>query len=148
VERAANAQTKLYTVVLTVPSDVSGLLSGMFADVTFHTDTSANAIVIPSEAIMTSGETQYVFVVEDDTAKYVENYHRPHRQRRYGGHLRPHRRGAAGHRRTVLPQRRRGGADCLRRIRRRWRRNGGPAEQTPAEADSSAGETPAASGED
>lgn len=72
VERAANAQTKLYTVVLTVPSDVGGLLSGMFADVTFHTDTSANAIVIPSEAILTSGETQYVFVVEDDTAKYVE----------------------------------------------------------------------------
>lgn len=72
VERAANAQTKLYTVVLTVPSDVGGLLSGMFADVTFHTDTSDNAIVIPSEAILTSGETQYVFVVEDDTAKYVE----------------------------------------------------------------------------
>lgn len=72
VERAANAQTKLYTVVLTVPSDVGGLLSGMFADVTFHTDTSADAIVIPSEAILTSGETQYVFVVENDMAKYVE----------------------------------------------------------------------------
>ena len=72
VERAANAQTKLYTVVLTVPSDVGGLLSGMFADVTFHTDPSADAIVIPSEAILTSGETQYVFVVENDMAKYVE----------------------------------------------------------------------------
>ena len=59
-------------MVLTVPSDVGGLLSGMFADVTFHTDTSANAIVIPSEAILTSGEIQYVFVVEDDTAKYME----------------------------------------------------------------------------
>lgn len=72
VERAANMQTKLYTVTLTVPSDVGGLLSGMFADVTFHTNTSANTIVIPTEAILTSGETQYVFVVEGDTAKYVE----------------------------------------------------------------------------
>ena len=72
VERAANMQTKLYTVTLTVPSDVGGLLSGMFADVTFHTNTSANTIVIPTEAILTSGETQYVFVVEGDAAKYVE----------------------------------------------------------------------------
>lgn len=72
VERAANAQTKLYTVTLTVPADVTGLLTGMFADVTFHTDTSVGTIVVPTEAILTSGETQYVFVVEDGAAKYVE----------------------------------------------------------------------------
>ena len=72
VEQAANAQTKLYTVTVSVPSDVSGLLSGMFADVTFHTDTAENAIVVPTEAILTSGSTQYVFVVEGDAAKYVQ----------------------------------------------------------------------------
>lgn len=72
VERAANAQTKLYTVTLTVPADVGGLLTGMFADVTFHTDTSVGTIVVPTEAILTSGETQYVFVVEEGAAKYVE----------------------------------------------------------------------------
>lgn len=72
VERAANLQTKLYTVTLTVPADVSGLLSGMFADVTFHTDVSENAIVVPTEAILTSNDIQYVYVVENDTAKYVE----------------------------------------------------------------------------
>ena len=72
VERTASAQTKLYSVTLTVPADVKGLLSGMFADVTFHTDTSDNAIVIPTEAILTSGDVQYVYVVEDDTAKYIE----------------------------------------------------------------------------
>ena len=72
VERAASAQTKLYTVVLTVPAEVSGLMSGMFADVTFHMDVSENTIVIPTEAILTDGSTQYVFVVENDTAKYVE----------------------------------------------------------------------------
>lgn len=72
VERAANAQTKLYNVVLMVPADVEGLLSGMFADVTFHTDVSENTIVVPTEAILSSGKTQYVFVVENDTARYVE----------------------------------------------------------------------------
>ena len=73
VEQAASQQTKLYTVTLAVPSDVSGLLSGMFADVTFHTDTSKNTIVIPTETIMTSGNSQYVYIVENgDTARYVE----------------------------------------------------------------------------
>lgn len=72
VERAANQQTKLYTVTLSVPEDVEGLLSGMFADVTFHTDASADAVVIPSEAILTNGNVRYVFVVENDAAKYVE----------------------------------------------------------------------------
>ena len=72
VERSANVQTKLYTVVLTVPADVSGLLSGMFADVTFRTDISENALVIPTEAILTSNDVQYVYIVEDDVAHYVE----------------------------------------------------------------------------
>ena len=73
VEQAANAQTKLYTVTVSVPSDVSGLLSGMFADVTFHTDTASGAIVVPTESILTSGSTQYVYVVQDNnTAKYIE----------------------------------------------------------------------------
>lgn len=72
VDRAANLQTKLYTVTLSVPADVTGLLSGMFADVTFHTETSENAIVVPSDAILTNGDLQYVFVVEEDTAKYTE----------------------------------------------------------------------------
>ena len=72
VERAANMQTKLYNVVLTVPADVDGLLNGMFADVTFHTDVSENTIVVPTEAILTSNDVQYVYVVESDTAKYVK----------------------------------------------------------------------------
>ncbi len=72
VERAANMQTRLYTVTLSLPSDTDGLLAGMFADVTFHTDVSENTIVVPTEAVLTRGETQYVFVVENDTAKYVE----------------------------------------------------------------------------
>ena len=72
VEQAANMQTKLYTVTISVPAEVSGLMSGMFADVTFHTDTSADTVVVPTEAILTSNGVQYVFVVEDGTARYVE----------------------------------------------------------------------------
>ena len=72
VEQAANVQTRLYTVTLTVPADVGGLLSGMFADVTFFTDVSRNTVVVPTESILTSGGSQYVFVVEDGTARYAE----------------------------------------------------------------------------
>ena len=72
VDQAANMQTKLYTVTIALPGDVSGLLTGMFADVTFRTDYNDNAVVVPTEAILTSGQTQYVYVVEDGTAKYVE----------------------------------------------------------------------------
>lgn len=73
VEQAANVQTKLYTVTVSLPAEISGLLSGMFADVTFHTNTSFNTVVVPTEAILTSGDTQYVFVVENgNTAQYVE----------------------------------------------------------------------------
>ena len=72
VERSANMQTQLYNVTLTVPADVSGLLPGMFADVTFRTNVSENALVIPSDAILTSNDVQYVFVVEDDVAHYTE----------------------------------------------------------------------------
>ena len=71
VERAANMQTKLYTVVLTVPADVTGLMNGMFADVTFHTDAAEDTIVVPTEAILTSNGAQYVYVVEEGTAKYI-----------------------------------------------------------------------------
>ena len=72
VDQAANMQTKLYSVTVALPGDVAGLLSGMFADVTFRTDYNDNAVVIPTEAILTSGDIQYVYVVEDGTARYVE----------------------------------------------------------------------------
>ena len=72
VDRAANMQTQLYTVVLTIPADVEGILSGMFADVTFRTDTSDNTVIVPTQSILTSNAVQYVFVVEGDVAHYRE----------------------------------------------------------------------------
>ena len=72
VEKTANPQTRLYTVTIPVPGDVKDLMDGMSAEVLFRTDYSADTIVIPTEAILTSGEKQYVFVVENNQAKYVE----------------------------------------------------------------------------
>lgn len=72
VDRAANMQTQLYSVVLELPADAEGLMSGMFADVTLHTDVSEHTIVVPTEAILTSNEMQYVFVVEDGVARQTE----------------------------------------------------------------------------
>ena len=72
IDLAASMQTKLYSVTVTIGEDIPGLLSGMFADVSFRTDTSANAIVIPTEAILTSNGVQYVFVAENGAARYAE----------------------------------------------------------------------------
>lgn len=72
IDLTANMQTKLYNVTVSINEDVAGLLSGMFADVSFRTDTSADTIVVPTEAILTSGSTQYVFVAENGAARYVE----------------------------------------------------------------------------
>lgn len=71
VDRAAN-QLGLYGVTLSVPAEVTGLMAGMFADVTFHADSRDNVIVIPTEAIQTNDTIQYVYVVENDAAVYTE----------------------------------------------------------------------------
>ena len=68
VEQTANAQTKLYAVVLSVPTGVEGLISGMFADVTFYTEAASGALAVPSEAVLTANGEQYVYVVEDGVA--------------------------------------------------------------------------------
>lgn len=72
VDKTANQMTKLYTVTVAVPAEVEGLLSGMFAEVTFHTAVSAGAVVMPSEAILTSNDKQYVYIVDGDTAKRAD----------------------------------------------------------------------------
>lgn len=76
IEDSANMQTKLYSVTISIQTDVTGLRSGMFADVSFRTNTSVDTIVIPTEAILTSNGAQYVFVVdgvsgESGTARYA-----------------------------------------------------------------------------
>ena len=72
VEQAAGQQTRLYTVTLEVPPETAGLRSGMSAEVTFRTDVVPDAVVVPSQAILTSGGVSYVYIVEDGAARYVE----------------------------------------------------------------------------
>jgi len=72
VDRAPNMQTGMYGVTLAVPAGVTGLMPGMFAEVTFHTDSRDNTIVIPTQAILTNDDVQYVYVVENDAAVYTE----------------------------------------------------------------------------
>ncbi len=62
IANAANAQTKLYEVTLALPEGIAPPI-GAFANVTLYTDRRDNAIRIPTEALLTDGETQYVFVV-------------------------------------------------------------------------------------
>ena len=70
IERTPNVQTRLYTVTVGLNEDIEGLMSGMFAQVSFRTNVSEDAVVVPTEAILTSGGEQYVFVVEDGVARY------------------------------------------------------------------------------
>ena len=44
IDLAASMQTKLYNVTVSINEDVAGLLSGMFADVSFRTDTSTDTL--------------------------------------------------------------------------------------------------------
>ena len=69
---AANAQTSLYDVSVSLPSDVEPPI-GAFATVTFYTDRRDDTLSVPTEAILTGADDeQYVFVVdtyaEGDTA--------------------------------------------------------------------------------
>ena len=72
IDRSANSQTRLYTVIVSVPEDQEGILNGMFADVTFYSDASYGAVAVPSEAVLNSNGTEFVYIVVDSKAKYVE----------------------------------------------------------------------------
>ena len=72
IDTTANPQTKLYGVTVSIPSEVTGLLVGMSADITFFTNVSDDAVVIPSQAILTSNGVDFVFVVSNGTAQRHE----------------------------------------------------------------------------
>jgi len=71
VEKSANFQTQLYTVTLGIPSEVTGLLAGMSADVNFRTDTAESAVVVPTEAILSSAGEQFVYIADNGLARRV-----------------------------------------------------------------------------
>lgn len=65
IDSSANYATHLYGVTIQIPAGVTkSLLSGMFAEVTFYTDTQNNVVIIPSEAIQTGTAGQYVYTLD------------------------------------------------------------------------------------
>ena len=63
---AANAQTNLYDVSVSLPSSAAPPI-GAFATVTFYTDRRSNTLSVPTEAILTGNDNeQYVFTVNAD----------------------------------------------------------------------------------
>ncbi|MCQ5130003.1 efflux RND transporter periplasmic adaptor subunit [Butyricicoccus faecihominis] len=65
VPAAANVQTSLYDVSISLPSGVTPPI-GAFATVTFYTNRRDNTIQIPTEAILTGTDGQFVYIVQDD----------------------------------------------------------------------------------
>ena len=71
IDRSANPATHLYGVTVSVPAAAAeGLRSGLFADVTFYTDTQSNVVVVPTEAIQTGTEGQYVYTLAPDSTAH------------------------------------------------------------------------------
>ncbi len=59
-------QTRLYAVSLRLPAGLEGVLAGMFAEVTFYTDSRENSIVIPTEALLIKEDGQYVVTLDEN----------------------------------------------------------------------------------
>ena len=72
LEKASNYQTRLFGVTVQVPeAETAGLYSGMFADVTFYTDTQDNVVLVPTEAIQTGTNGQYVYTVDGENIAHM-----------------------------------------------------------------------------
>ena len=66
VSPSPSAMTSLYDVYINIVDENIPTSLGMFAEVTFKTNKKENAITVPTQAILTDGETQYVYITEDD----------------------------------------------------------------------------------
>ena len=68
---AVSQETALYQVNIDLPEDLE-VTVGMFATVVFRTDARYDAVLIPTETILTEDDVQYVYVVSGDTAIRVD----------------------------------------------------------------------------
>jgi len=65
-----NPKTGMYTVRVTIDNEEGKLMVGMPADITLTTDTAANAVAIPSEALLEDSEgTTYVYIANGNKAE-------------------------------------------------------------------------------
>lgn len=66
VNPTKNESTGMYTVQVNIDNKDHRLNAGMFADVALITETSPDAITVPSGAVLLSGEESYVYVAAAD----------------------------------------------------------------------------------
>lgn len=71
VASAVSSQTALYQVNIDLPEDID-VSVGMFATVSFYTDTRTDTVLVPTEAILTDGQEKYVFIVRNGCAYRVK----------------------------------------------------------------------------
>lgn len=67
-----NQQFRSETVEIDVPNPSRMLMPGMFADITLQSKGSIGALAVPSTAVVTSTERQYVIKVENGRTRYVD----------------------------------------------------------------------------
>jgi len=72
ISPAADLQTGSFTVKIEVDNTNSQYRAGMIANITFKVDGKEDAIVVPIDSILSDGEKQYCYIVEEDRAKQVE----------------------------------------------------------------------------
>lgn len=66
VNPTKNEKTGMYTVQINIDNKEHKLNIGMFADVSLITETSPNALTVPSDAILLTGEESYIYVASAD----------------------------------------------------------------------------------
>lgn len=71
VASSVSQGTGLYQVHIDLPEDLEVSI-GMFAKAVFRTDARYGAVLVPTETILTDGDKQYVYIVDDGTAYRVE----------------------------------------------------------------------------
>ncbi len=65
---AANIQTSTYPVKISIDNKEKTLMPGMFAKLIFNLNSRQDSLIIPREAVVTLGDENYVFIVENGVA--------------------------------------------------------------------------------
>ena len=72
ISPAANEQTGSFTVKVKIENPNLYYKPGMIANVSFKVDGKKDAIVVPIDAVLSDGEKEYCYVVQDDKAVEVD----------------------------------------------------------------------------
>lgn len=69
VNTVKSQQTGMYTVRIKINNQNEALKIGMMADVILYTQSTQNALIVPSDSIMQENDEYYVYVVNDNIAE-------------------------------------------------------------------------------